>query len=147
MRLQVLQAATAGPALLLASLASLGPAVVLARVLGNGLGRPEPRVLTAGGELARVPAGLRAAGRVLGGPGGHRRAAVRAALREARPLLELNRTPLRAMVVVLLAGLALMSASGAFGIREAAAEPDLLVAPPAQPTPDLPPLATPEVEP
>jgi formate hydrogenlyase subunit 3/multisubunit Na+/H+ antiporter MnhD subunit len=146
MRLEVLQSATAGPALLVASLASLGPAVVLARVFGSGLGRPEPRVLGAHGELARVPAGLRAAGRLMAGPAGHRRAALRASIREIRPLVELNRTPLRAMIVVLLAGLAVMSAGGAFGIRDAAAEPDLPVAAPAEPTPNLPPLTTPAPE-
>jgi hypothetical protein len=39
----------------------------------------------------------------------------------------MNRTPLRALLVVLLAGLALMAALGAFGIGDAAAEPDLPV--------------------
>jgi hypothetical protein len=86
-----------------------------------------PRVTAAAGELARVPAGLRAAARALGSPAGRRAATLRAASHEARPLLEMNRTPLRALLVVLLAGLALMAALGAFGIADAAAEPDLPV--------------------
>jgi hypothetical protein len=125
-RVTAFQAATSGPALLLASLAGLGTAVALARVLGAGLGRPEARVVAASGELARVPAGLRAAARAARSPG-RRRASLRAASRELRPLLDLNRTPLRALLVVLLAGLALMSAAGAFGIPEAASAPDLAV--------------------
>jgi hypothetical protein len=40
--------------------------------------------------------------------------------RDARPALELNRVPLRAFVVILLAGLALLAAVGAFGIDAAA---------------------------
>jgi len=131
-RLATFQAATSGPALLVASLAGLGTAVALARILGAGFGRPEPRVVTAAGELARVPAGLRAAARAVQRPG-HRLASFRAASRELRPLLELNRTPLRALLVVLLAGLSLMTAAGAFGIREAAAAPDVAV--PAQVAP------------
>jgi NADH:ubiquinone oxidoreductase subunit 2 (subunit N) len=146
-RQDVLRTATGGPALLVATLAALGSAVVLARVLGAGLGRPEPRVRAAPGELARVPAGLRAAARALRGPAGHRRTAARAALREARPLLELNRTPLRALLVVLLAGLALLAAGGAFGLPGAAAERDLPIPVPAEPTPDLPSIATPAPEP
>jgi NADH-quinone oxidoreductase subunit N len=125
-RVTAFQAATSGPALLLASFAGLGTAVALARVLGAGLGRPEARVVAASGELARVPAGLRAAARAARSPG-RRRASLRAASRELRPLLDLNRTPLRALLVVLLAGLALMSAAGAFGIPEAASAPDLAV--------------------
>lgn len=128
-RLAAFQAAAGGLALLVASLAGLGTAVALARVLGAGFGRPEPRVVAAAGELARVPAGLRAAARAARSPG-HRRASFRAASRELRPLLELNRTPLRAFLVVLLAGLSIMTAAGAFGIQEAAAAPDLAV--PAQ---------------
>ncbi len=146
-RLDALQAATAGPALLVASLASLGAAVAIARVLGTGLGRPEPRVTAATGELARVPAGLRAATRAFRSPGGHRGAAVRAAVREARPLLEMNRTPLRALLVVMLAGLALMTATGAFGIREAAAQADIPIPVPTVRPPDLPPLMAPTEEP
>ena len=40
--------------------------------------------------------------------------------RDARPALELNRVPLRAFMVILLAGLALLTAVGAFGIDAAA---------------------------
>ena len=110
--------------------------MAVARILGTGFGRPEPRVTAAAGELARVPAGLRAAARAMRGPGGRRAATLRAASHEARPLLEMNRTPLRALLVVILAGLALMTAVGAFGIRDAAAGPDLPVAAPtAAPAP------------
>jgi formate hydrogenlyase subunit 3/multisubunit Na+/H+ antiporter MnhD subunit len=133
-RLAALHAATAGPALLVATIASLGTAVAVARILGTGFGRPLPRVSAAPGELARVPAGLRAAARALRNPGGRRAATLRAALNEARPLLEMNRTPLRALLVVILAGLALMAASGAFGIGDAAAGPDLPVATPVTTT-------------
>jgi NADH-quinone oxidoreductase subunit N len=134
-RLAALQAATTGPALLLATLASLGTAVAVARILGTGFGRPLPRIAAAPGELARVPAGLRAATRALRGPGGRRTATLRAASHEIRPLLEMNRTPLRALLVVILAGLAVMSAAGAFNIAEAAAMPDLPVAAPATAVP------------
>jgi len=134
-RLAALRAATDGPALLVATVATLGTAVALARVLGMGLGRADPRVATAPGELARVPAGLRAAARALRTPDGRRVATLRAASHEARPLLEMNRTPLRAFLVVLLAGLALLTALGAFGIRDAAAGPDLPVAAPVAPVP------------
>lgn len=130
-RVAALQTAAAGPALAVAWLASLGSPLALARILGSGFGRPEPRVTAAPGELARVPAGLRAAARALRTPAGRRPATVRAAAREARPLLELNRTPLRALLVVLLAGLALMTSAGAFGIREAAAEADIPIPIPA----------------
>ncbi|HSW43039.1 MAG TPA: hypothetical protein VLM76_11070, partial [Patescibacteria group bacterium] len=119
-------------------LAALGSAVAVARIFGTGFGRPMPRVAAATGELARVPAGLRAAARALRTPAGRRLATVRAAAHEARPLLEMNRTPLRALLVMLLAGLALLTAGGAFGIRDAAAGPDLPVATPAPPSSDLP---------
>ena len=80
------------------------------------------------------------------GADARRRVALRAALREARPLLELNRTPARALVVIVLAGMALLAASGAFEIRAAAAQRDLPVPAHAEPTPDLPPFATPDPE-
>ena len=146
-RLAALQAATDGPALLVATVAALGTAVAVARILGKGFGRPEPRVAAAAGELARVPAGLRAAVRALRSPGGRRVATLRAGSHEARPLLEMNRTPLRALLVVLLAGLALMTAGGAFGIHDAASGPDLPVATPAAPTPDLPSVVAPAESP
>jgi hypothetical protein len=141
-RTAVLEAATAGPALLVGSVAALGTPVALARLLGAGLGRREPRVASAPGELVRVPAGLRAATRAIRASGGHRRAAIVAAFREAGPLLEMNRTPLRALTVVLLAGLALLAAGGGFGIGDAAAQPDLPIPVPAEPAPDMPPLST-----
>ncbi len=134
-RMAALQAATAGPALLVATVAALGTAVAVARILGMGLGRLEPRVAAAPGELARVPAGLRAAARALRTRDGRRFATLRAASHEARPLLEMNRTPLRALLVIILAGLALLSAGGAFGIRDAATGPDLPVGAPAAPAP------------
>ena len=140
-RLAVLGAATAGPALVVGSLASLGTAVALARIVGAGLGRPEPRVAAAPGELARVPAGLRAAARAFRAPGARRGAVLRVASREARPLLELNRTPLRALVVVVLAGLALLAAAGAFGVAGAAAGPDVGL--PAATAPGLEPTVVP----
>ena len=146
-RLAALQAATAGPALVVAALASLGAAVALARVLGTGLGRPDARVLAAPGELVRVPAGLRAAARAARRPEGRRLATLRAAAREMRPLLELNRTALRALVVVVLAGIALLAAVGAFGIRDAARGPDVVIPVPAEPTPDLPPVVAPTEDP
>jgi NADH:ubiquinone oxidoreductase subunit 2 (subunit N) len=146
-RVAALQAATAGPALLVASLASLGTAIALARVLGTGFGRPEARVLAASGELARVPSGLRAAARAMSRPEGRRRATLRAASREARPLLEMNRTPLRALLVVVLTGLALLAAWGAFGIGPAAALPDLPPPVRVEPTPDLPSVVGPTEEP
>jgi hypothetical protein len=40
--------------------------------------------------------------------------------RRVGPSLELNRVPLRALAVILLAGLALLAAGGAFGIDAAA---------------------------
>jgi len=54
---------------------------------------------------------------------------------------------LRALLVVLLAGLALLAAGGAFGVREAAAGPDLPVATPAAPTPNLPSVVAPTASP
>jgi NADH:ubiquinone oxidoreductase subunit 2 (subunit N) len=138
-RSAALEAATAGPALIVASVAALGTPVALARLLGAGLGRPEPRVAEAPGEIVRVPVGLRAAVRDMRPSGGRRRAAIGAALSEARPLLEMNRTPLRALVVVLLAGLALLAAGGGFGIADAAAAPDLPVPVPTEPAPAWPP--------
>ena len=146
-RLAALQAATAGPALIVASLASLGAAVALARVLGTGFGRPDARVLAAPGELVRVPAGLRAAARAARRPEGRRLVTLRAAAREMRPLLELNRTALRALVVVMLAGIAALAAAGAFGIGEAARGPDVAIPIRAEPTPDLPPMSAPPEEP
>ncbi|HYN47821.1 MAG TPA: hypothetical protein VER83_03085, partial [Candidatus Nanopelagicales bacterium] len=134
-RMAALRAATDGPVLVVATVAAFGTAVAVARILGMGLGRPEPRVAAAPGELARVPAGLRAASRALRTPEGRRVATLRAASHEIRPLLEMNRTPLRALLVVLLAGLALLAAGGAFGIRDAASGTDLPVASPAAPTP------------
>jgi hypothetical protein len=146
-RLAALRAATDGPVLLVATVAALGTAIAVARILGMGLGRPDPRVLAAAGELARVPAGLRAAARALRTPEGRRLATLRAASQEARPLLEMNRTPLRALLVVLLVGIALLTAGGAFGIGAAAAGPDLPVATPAAPTPALPSIGGPVASP
>ncbi len=139
-RLTALQAAVAGPALVVASLASLGTAVALARVLGAGFGRPDARVLAASGELLRVPAGLRAAARAARRPEGRRLVTLRVAAREMRPLLELNRTALRALVVVVLAGVSVLAAAGAFGIGAAARGPDVAIPPPAEPFQDVPPV-------
>ena len=49
-----------------------------------------------------MPAGLRAAARAFRGRRAGAAATLRAAAREARPLLEMNRTPLRALLVVIL---------------------------------------------
>jgi len=137
-RLTVLGAATAGVALAAATAAGLGTAVALARVVGAGLGRPAPRVREAPGELARVPPGLRVAAGALRGPAGRRHAAL-AAARQIGPLVELNRAPLRALIVVVLAGVALLGAAGGFGIREAAALPDVATPAPRESIPPLEP--------
>jgi hypothetical protein len=50
--------------------------------------------------------------------------------RDARPALELNRVPLRAFAVLMLAGLACLVAAGAFGIEAAARLPGLAALPP-----------------
>jgi hypothetical protein len=52
---------------------------------------------------------------------------------EARRLVDQNRAPLRSLISVILAATALLAAAGAFGIRDAAAEPQ--PSPPAQTTP------------
>ena len=133
-RLAILQSATAGPALLLAYAGSLGTGVAICRLLVVGIGRPSAIVAGAVGELPRLPErpvgaatdptaaesppiGARAAVSSL--PGRLRGLAV-VVRRDARPTLELNRVPLRAFVVILLAGLALLTAVGAFGIDAAA---------------------------
>ena len=133
-RLAILQSATAGPALLLAYAGSLGTGVAICRLLVVGLGRPSALVAGAIGELPRLPerpvgvisdpamagstpVGVRAlAGSLRSGL----RGLVVTVGRDARPALELNRVPLRAFVVILLAGLALLTAVGAFGIDAAA---------------------------
>ncbi len=132
-RLAILQSATGGPVLLLAYAGSLGTGVAICRLLVVGLGRPSPIVAGAVGELPRLPAqpARAAAGPAAPGnaPAARARAAsipdrvrglVASAGRDARPALELNRVPLRAFVVILLAGLALLTAVGAFGIDAAA---------------------------
>jgi hypothetical protein len=58
------------------------------------------------------------------------RARIVLAGREARPALELNRVPLRAFAVLMLAGLACLVAVGAFGIEAAARLPGLAALPP-----------------
>jgi hypothetical protein len=52
-----------------------------------------------------------------------------AAGRDARPALEINRVPLRAFAVLMLAGLACLVAAGAFGIEAAARLPGLAALP------------------
>jgi len=136
-RLAILQSATAGPALLLAYAGSLGTGAAICRLLVVGGGRPSPIVAGSLGELPRLPerppAG--AAAPVTDGPppvGAIARAAARARRlrvaagvvgRDARRTLELNRVPLRAFAVILLGGLALLTAAGAFGIDAAARAP------------------------
>ena len=134
-RLAILRSATGGPVLLLAYAGSLGTGVAICRLLVVGLGRPSPIVAGAVGELPRLPAQPTRAAAALAdsGPGPAPTARARAASvsarvrvlaasvgRDARPALELNRVPLRAFVVILLAGLALLAAVGAFGIDAAA---------------------------
>jgi NADH-quinone oxidoreductase subunit N len=132
-RLAILRSATGGPVLLLAYAGSLGTGVAICRLLIVGLGRPSQIVAGAIGELPRLPAqpaGAASGPAVAGSaPTADARAAslpgrvrVLAASvgRDARPALELNRVPLRAFVVILLAGLALLTAVGAFGIDAAA---------------------------
>ena len=133
-RLAILRSATAGPALLLAYLGSLGTGVAICRLLVVGVGRPSAIVAGAVGELPRLP--QRPPGAVTDPtPSGSSPVGARATVsslpgrlrglaaivsRDARPALELNRVPLRAFVVILLAGLALLTAVGAFGIDAAA---------------------------
>jgi formate hydrogenlyase subunit 3/multisubunit Na+/H+ antiporter MnhD subunit len=131
-RLAILRSATGGPVLLLAYAGSLGTGVAICRLLVVGLGRPSPIVAGAVGELPRLPA--QPAGAAFGPAAsataparvraaslpGRVRVLAASAGRDARPALELNRVPLRAFVVILLAGLALLAAVGAFGIDAAA---------------------------
>jgi len=144
-RLTILQSATAGPALLLAYAGSLGTGAAICRVLVVGGGRPSAIVAGSLGELPRLPARLvaQAAVPMLDGapPAGaiaaagalarRLRVAAAAAGRDARPTLELNRVPLRAFAVILLAGLALLAAGGAFGIDAAARAPGPMLPSPA----------------
>ncbi len=141
-RLAILQSATAGPAFLLAYAGSLGTGVAICRLLLVGAGRPSAIVAGTISEVPRLPgrpSGVTSEPATPPSPGGaaagsssaRARAAARsmpgrlrglAAMigRDARPALELNRVPLRAFVVILLAGLALLTAVGAFGIDAAA---------------------------
>jgi len=136
-RLAILQSATAGPALLLAYAGSLGTGAAICRLLVVGGGRPSPIVAGSLGELPRLPerppAGA-AAPVTDGAPPvgaiartGARASGLRVAAavvgRDARRTLELNRVPLRAFAVILLGGLALLTAAGAFGIDAAARAP------------------------
>jgi len=131
-RLAILRSATGGPVLLLAYAGSLGTGVAICRLLVVGLGRPSPIVAGAVGELPRLPAQPAGAASGPAAPAtaparvraaslpGRVRVLAASAGRDARPALELNRVPLRAFVVILLAGLALLTAVGAFGIDAAA---------------------------
>ncbi len=148
-RVAILQSASSGPALLLAWAGSLGTGVAICRVLAVGAGRPSAIVAGAVSELPRLPArivtpaatnpgpaglppgGARARARSrpspapgnLGSARDRLRGFAAAAGRDARPSLELNRVPLRAFVAILLGGLALLTAVGAFGIDAAARAP------------------------
>ena len=142
-RLDVLQSATAGPAFLLGYVGSLGTGVAICRMLAVGAGRPSAAVAGALGELPRLPApsapatetgnrsGTVPSGRVAGPRALVGRAwnLVAAAGRDARPALEINRVPLRAFAVLMLAGLACLVAAGAFGIEAAARLPGLAALP------------------
>jgi NADH-quinone oxidoreductase subunit N len=136
-RLAILQSATAGPALLLAYAGSLGTGAAICRLLVVGGGRPSAIVAGSLGELPRLPARpvTGAAAPVTNGAppvGAIARAGARARWlrvaagavgRDARRTLELNRVPLRAFAVIMLGGLALLTAAGAFGIDAAARAP------------------------
>jgi NADH-quinone oxidoreductase subunit N len=133
-RLAILHAGTSGPAFLLAFAGSLGTGAAICRLLVVGAGRPTAVVAGAPGELPRLPPGA-AVEAPAAAPGGAPDAGARAASRalvgwlgtltatagrRVGPSLELNRVPLRALAVILLAGLALLAAGGAFGIDAAA---------------------------
>lgn len=136
-RLAILQSATAGPALLLAYAGSLGTGAAICRLLVVGGGRPSPIVAGSLGELPRLPGrppagaaapvtdGAPPVGAIARAGARARRLRVTAAVvgRDARRTLELNRVPLRAFAVILLGGLALLTAAGAFGIDAAARAP------------------------
>jgi NADH-quinone oxidoreductase subunit N len=136
-RLAILRSATAGPALLLAYAGSLGTGAAICRLLVVGAGRPSAIVAGALGELPRLPAPrvAEAAARVTGGAppagaiatagalAGRLRVLTAAVGRDARPTVELNGVPLRAFAMILLAGLALLTAAGAFGIDATARAP------------------------
>jgi NADH-quinone oxidoreductase subunit N len=144
-RLAILQSATAGPALLLAYAGTLGTGAAIIRLLVVGSGRPSAVVAGALGELPRLPArpGAEAAVPVTGGApragaigtvgaiAGRLRALAAEAGRDARPSLDLNRVPLRAFAVMMLAGLAFLAAAGAFGIDAAARAPGPVLPSPA----------------
>jgi NADH-quinone oxidoreductase subunit N len=140
-RLAILQSATSGPALLLAYAGSLGAGAAMCRLLVVGGGRPSAIVAGSLGELPRLPArpvaeaaaaaaatdgasspGARASAFALAG---RLRVLGTAVGRDARPMLELNRVPLRAFAAILLAGLAFLVAAGAFGIDAAARAPGI----------------------
>lgn len=139
LRLAILQSATAGPALLLAYAGSLGTGLAICRMLAVGGGRPSAAVAASAGELPRLRARREARGAARVADGAAPEVAVEGArplaqrLRllvaavglDARPTLDLNRVPLRAFVVVMLAGLAVLVAAGAFGIDAAARESGL----------------------
>ena len=142
-RLAILQSATAGPALLLAYAGSLGTGAAIFRLLVVGGGRPSAIVAGSLGELPRLPArpvagaaaavtdGAPPVGAIATAGALARAGALASRLRVAAPAvsqdalrtLELNRVPLRAFAVILLGGLALLTAAGAFGIDAAARAP------------------------
>jgi hypothetical protein len=113
-------------------------------MLGVGAGRPSAAVAGAPGELPRLPArsepGIGSAGTGGSVPAGglataraimgRIRVRISVAGQDARPALELNRVPLRAFAVLMLAGLACLVAVGAFGIEAAARLPGLAALPP-----------------
>ena len=74
-----------------------------------------------------MPAGGLATARAIMG---RIRVRISVAGQDARPALELNRVPLRAFAVLMLAGLACLVAAGAFGIEAAARLPGLAALPP-----------------
>ena len=145
-RLDVLQSATAGPAFLLGYVGSLGTGVAICpdarggrrsplrrRCRGHRRAAAPPGAIRASapGIEAASPSGTVPSGRVAGHRAlvGRVRNLVAIAGRNARPALEINRVPLRAFAVLMLAGLACLVAAGAFGIEAAARLPGLAALP------------------
>jgi hypothetical protein len=115
-------AATSRTAQATGDLQTAGPA----RVGGGTAARASTAAAARAGGAAAARAGgtvVRLVGRL--------RALVATVARDARPALELNRVPLRAFAVILLAGLALVSAAGGFGIDAAAQAPGPLLPSPS----------------
>lgn len=144
-RIRVLQAATAGPLFLLAFAGSLGTVAAACRILWVGAGKPAARVIAAPAETPRIPAdatdgaagqpptvgraqsparpgapaGLPGAGATLAAGRASAGTFLRTAAVGARrvgPILAANLAPLRALVAIILAGIALLAAANGLGV-------------------------------